>query len=111
MDENKNVQTTESEAEVPAEGRHKKGGMGIFKLKVWKPFYEVKAEDDITYQGYLSYRYLKAIAWLLIVIACYGSALALYDSAAGQASKHSSLIAIMQFGKELSVMKVPIYAG
>ena len=103
MDENKTVQTTEAEASVPEAGRHKKGGMGIFKLKEWKPFYEVKAEDDITYQGYLSYRHLKAIAWFLIVVACYGSALALYDSAAGQANKHDTLIAILEFGKELSV--------
>lgn len=79
------------------------GHGGVYRLREKKKFYEVTAEDDISYQGYLSYRHLKMIAWALIVLACLGNALSMYASASKQTDSYSTIVSILEMGKELSV--------
>ncbi|MBR6044930.1 MAG: hypothetical protein IKP47_04765 [Ruminococcus sp.] len=83
--------------------KYRKGGLGVFRLKEHKPIYEIRPEDDITFRGYLSYRHLKIIAWMLIAVACYGTGLSIYASASHQVNNYETIAKILQFGKELSV--------
>ncbi|MBR6102312.1 MAG: hypothetical protein IKP95_07780 [Ruminococcus sp.] len=74
-----------------------------FRLKPKKKYYEVTAADDISYRGFLSYRYLKIIAWVLIVIACLGTVLSIYAYSTGESESYEGIVSVMTYGKELSV--------
>ena len=74
-----------------------------FRLKPKKKYYEVTAADDISYRGFLSYRYLKIIAWVLIVIACLGTVLSIYTFSPGESESYEGIINVMTYGKDLSV--------
>ena len=68
-----------------------------------KRFYEITKENDIRYKGFLSYRYLKILGWVMIVLACLGTSLKLYSIISEQEEAYESTVNILSFGKDLAV--------
>ena len=66
-------------------------------------FYEITAENDIKYKGFLSYRYLKMLGWFLIMLACIGTICGMYVIIYGEGSGFQTVSSVLSAGKNLSV--------
>ncbi len=91
--------SAEPPAEEAAEAPHEAAASKPRKPK----FYEITPENDITYRGFLSYRYMKILGWAFLVLASIGAVLRLYAVAAEKPDEYSTLITVLSSGKELSV--------
>ncbi|MBR4627255.1 MAG: hypothetical protein IKO47_06090 [Ruminococcus sp.] len=88
--------------------KSKKGRPKKKKAKI--KYYDITTENDIRYRGILSYRHLKIIAWLFIILACTGTVLSLYADVAEKHSEYDTAVSVLQFGKDFSVQLL-LFAG
>lgn len=100
---------TAAEPEL-SEGSAEKEKRPLFRLRGKRKYYEVTPETDIRFRGFLSYRHLKMIAWLFIVLACTGTVIELYAHTTDSEASYSTLVNILQFGKDFSVPLL-LFAG
>lgn len=95
-----------TENAAPKKSDAKSGNAKPKKIK----YYDITAETDIRYKGFLSYRHLKIIGWLFIILSCAGTVLSLYGDVTDTSSKYSSAVSVLRFGRGFSVQFL-LFAG